>query len=70
MYDWLIDHIPEPVKKWLGLKTNYESLKQMQAKNYSKPKNAKIVYGGGNKSSNVKIQVKSEDNIIKKKKSF
>ena len=42
----------------------------MQAKNYSKPKNAKIVYGGGNKSSNVKIQVKSEDNIIKKKKSF
>ena len=32
---------------------------------YSKPKHTKTVYGGGKKSSKLKIQKESEDNIIK-----
>ena len=69
-YSWcdcLIVYILEPIKKTVdNVKDQIMSLfKTSPTTGYSKPKHTKTVYGGGKKSSKLKIQKESEDNIIK-----
>ena len=48
--DWLINYIPEPIKKAVGgVKDQIMSL--FKIKDYSKPKLVITVYGGGKKQS-------------------
>ena len=48
-YNWLINYIPEPIKKRGWVKDQTMCL--FITKDYSKPEPAKTVYGGGKKQS-------------------
>ena len=63
-YDWLINYIPESIRTAVG-RVKDQIINILKTKDYSKPKRVKTEYGGGRKSSKLKIQKQSEENMIK-----
>ena len=61
-YDWLINYIPRPIRKFVGHKDKVVNLfKTNTPKDYGK----QVMYGRGKKPIKPKTQNQSEKNIIK-----
>ena len=64
--DWLINYIPEPIKKNVDEVKN-QIMSLFKTKDYSKPERVKTMDGGGKKKSKENI-IKSIRNLFKLKK--